>query len=179
MEELDIERIRVLYLDKKSIHDIHKETGIPLSSIFYNLRKLSVLRSRKDAVCIAAKEGKLSSAKGTKRIFTEEWKKNISKGKILYADKYAKGVSLKPNGYLEITRGKNKGRSVHCVKIEQFIGRRMFANECVHHKDGNRSNNKITNLEIMTRAEHCSIHSTINNHKRKRDKKGRYDNGKC
>jgi len=31
----------------------------------------------------------------------------------------------------------------------------------VHHKDGNRSNNKLDNLEIMTRKEHNILHNKL------------------
>jgi hypothetical protein len=31
----------------------------------------------------------------------------------------------------------------------------------VHHKDGNHNNNDISNLEILTRGEHTSIHNKL------------------
>ena len=66
----------------------------------------------------------------------------------------ARGVSLKPNGYIEITRGEHKGRSQHRVIAEQTIGRALSSDEVVHHKDHNRSNN----LEVMSRSAHTSLH---------------------
>ncbi|MCP3924527.1 MAG: hypothetical protein GY714_18290 [Desulfobacterales bacterium] len=113
-------------------------------------------------------------ARSHKRIITKEWRKNISTGKINGANKWAKGRSLKPNGYIEITRGENKGRGEHVVVMESIIGRRLYANECVHHKDFVRSNNKPTNLELMTRSEHLKLHRKLDNHRRIRDKKGRF-----
>ena len=70
----------------------------------------------------------------------------------------AVGVSLKPNGYLEYTRGPHKGRLVHVVEIERIIGRRLLPGETTHHEDGNKTNNEPCNLRLMTRAEHARHH---------------------
>ena len=49
----------------------------------------------------------------------------------------------------------------HIRVIELSIGRRIFPNECVHHKDHDRKNNAIENLELMNRGEHSQIHSKL------------------
>lgn len=38
------------------------------------------------------------------------------------------------------------------------LGRELKSNEVVHHIDGNKKNNKPGNLQVMTRAEHMSLH---------------------
>lgn len=43
--------------------------------------------------------------------------------------------------------------------VEAHIGRELTSDEVVHHKDGNKSNNDISNLEVVTRAEHARIHA--------------------
>lgn len=43
--------------------------------------------------------------------------------------------------------------------MEQHLGRKLRSDEIVHHKDHNRANNDISNLEIMTRAEHTRLHA--------------------
>lgn len=166
-----------LYRDElKSIPEIGRITGLPRSNIRYALKKAGVLRSRVDAVRIAGLNGLLGSGlRGKTRIFSETHKKNISIGRLAHSKIYASGVSLKPSGYIEITKGKNKGRGHHVVIIEEVIGRRLFANECVHHKDKNRSNNSIENLQLMTRSEHASHHAKENLHNRKRTNKGEFE----
>lgn len=47
----------------------------------------------------------------------------------------------------------------HRVIMENFIGRLLYENEIVHHIDGNKKNNLIDNLEIMTDQEHSRIHA--------------------
>jgi hypothetical protein len=68
------------------------------------------------------------------------------------------GWSLKPIGYIAGTMGENKHRSQHVIIMEGIIQRRLLPGEVVHHKDGNRSNNDPSNLQLMTRAEHASYH---------------------
>lgn len=158
-----------------SITQIHKKTGVALSTIRYALKKAGALRTRAQALQIASSDGRLGSGlRGKKRVFTQEWKENISIAKSLRGDFCARGVSLKPSGYLEHTRGENKGRSVHVVAMEGVIGRRLFANEVVHHRDGDRSNNDLKNLELMTRAKHASLHAKENVTKRKRNSSGKF-----
>jgi len=53
------------------------------------------------------------------------------------------------------------------LKMEKKLGRYLKKNEVVHHKDGNPSNNKIYNLEVMTRSKHCGLHWVITHRKRK------------
>tara|TARA_R110000868_G_scaffold395048_1_gene666584 strand:- start:21 stop:533 length:513 start_codon:yes stop_codon:yes gene_type:complete len=169
-------KIESLYTVKKmSLHDIHRATGIPVSTIRFRLARLGVLRSIRESLAIASKQGKLSSLKGRKVTFTEEWKKNISNGIAKYWESRAKGVSLKATGYVEVTRGEHKGRRLHNLIVEAIIGRRLFVNECVHHKDENRSNNDPENLQLMTRSEHARLHGKINYPQRKRNHHGQFE----
>lgn len=44
--------------------------------------------------------------------------------------------------------------------MEKFLGRKLDFNEIVHHIDGNKLNNDIKNLKIISREEHTSFHQT-------------------
>ena len=47
----------------------------------------------------------------------------------------------------------------HRYVMSQYLGRPLRDDEIVHHKDGNRLNNDISNLELMTLSEHTTIHN--------------------
>ncbi len=50
----------------------------------------------------------------------------------------------------------------HRYLMEQKIGRKLNFNEVVHHIDGDKLNNNIDNLQIVSRGEHINLHPEIN-----------------
>ena len=48
--------------------------------------------------------------------------------------------------------------NTHREIMERRIGRRLKYNEVVHHKNGDTSDNRIENLEMMSRSEHSKVH---------------------
>ena len=163
-----------LYKQGNSIPEVHKTTGVPISTIRRKLAKDGVLRSRADGVRNAAAKGRLSSRKGVRIEFSEQWKQNIAEGRRRWGEANAKGESLKPNGYLEITRGHNKGKTKHRVEAEAAIGRKLLPSEFVHHIDHDKTNNNTNNLMVMSASEHARLHALENVKRRTRDNKGRF-----
>ena len=47
----------------------------------------------------------------------------------------------------------------HRYVMEQRLGRKLQADEIVHHKDGNKKNNADENLELHSRQSHGKLHS--------------------
>ena len=52
----------------------------------------------------------------------------------------------------------------HRLVMEQYLKRKLNKNEIVHHKDGDKSNNNIDNLEVMSLSDHSRLHQ-LGNHK--------------
>ena len=61
-------------------------------------------------------------------------------------------------GYV-ICRGVGGRRKVrlHRLVMEYYIGRKLLPTEDVHHKDGDKTNNDISNLELIEHGKHTLI----------------------
>jgi len=60
---------------------------------------------------------------------------------------------------------------------QSAAGRKILPDEVVHHIDGDRNNNNINNLALMTRSAHSRLHrreDQISNNNRKRSSDGRF-----
>jgi hypothetical protein len=90
-----------------------------------------------------------------------------------------KGGTKNKDGYRLYSKKMNgtwKLVYAHRFIMEQFLGRKLKRNEIIHHKDGNKLNNEISNLEIMTQVQHLNLHKPALKYKCNnfRNKNGRF-----
>lgn len=63
------------------------------------------------------------------------------------------------NGYYTIsTYGKNYNKLLHRLVYEKYHKLSLLSSAIIHHKDGNKLNNDIDNLEMISKSEHNKIH---------------------
>ncbi len=66
-------------------------------------------------------------------------------------------------GYVMEKSPSGKWVRQHRLRMENHIGRKLNRGEVVHHIDGDRANNEMDNLELMSDFEHRSLHAAVKN----------------
>lgn len=88
------------------------------------------------------------------------WRKN---GDPLIKKRRDNGMGcIDEDGYKLITVNGKLVRE-HRYVMEQHLGRKLFGAplEIVHHKNGDKLDNRIENLELMTQSEHTAVHREL------------------
>lgn len=101
-----------------------------------------------------------------RRSNTEHWEKPENNSH------WIGGRRVNSNGYIEIYcpehPNANTRKTVyeHQLVMEKHIGRYLRKNEVVHHCDGNKQNNNIENLMLLTNSDHIKLHAILNRSKK-------------
>jgi hypothetical protein len=90
--------------------------------------------------------------------------------------KMANKLSLRPEwtyeyvnhqGYKMLTFDRDDKIAEHRYVMENHLGRELSEDEIIHHIDGDKLNNDISNLMIMTRSSHALLHAEERRNKNK------------
>lgn len=74
------------------------------------------------------------------------------------------GIKIDKDGYVLIRKTKHPFAvqgyiREHRLIMERIIGRYLLKDEIVHHKNENKADNHVSNLELMKKTEHDRIHT--------------------
>ena len=72
--------------------------------------------------------------------------------------KFGNACINKMGYYVISSTGKYHNKLLHRLLYEDANNLTLLSTTIVHHKDGNKLNNSLDNLELMTKSEHNRIH---------------------
>lgn len=113
---------------------------------------------------------------GKKRTLQQRLKMSATR-KLQNNKNWKGGEFTRYDGYILVRKGSFpksfKGaryKLKHRIVMEEFLNRPLLRSEVIHHKNGNPSDNRIENLEIITQNKHAEIHYYL----RQKNEKGQF-----
>lgn len=147
---------RAMRSEGKAITEIAAILGVAKSSVFLWTRDLPVpepfTHEHKAAIGDANRAKVIAKREARKALFASK------------PDVVRFGPYVQKTGHMFWSVVNRLTRERHSVLIhrevmEHHLGRKLAANEVVHHKDGNPANNAIENLVVKDLAQHSSGHA--------------------
>lgn len=131
---LDLEKIKGMYLNGDSVAVIAKNFCVSHNAIYERLKEMRITRTNSESHI---------------GLQTREKNGNWKGGRCV----------CKRSGYVVISDGNGGLTREHRVVAEKMLGRPLEEGEVVHHKNGDRSDNSPENLEVLSNQSiHMKLH---------------------
>ena len=169
------ELYKLYVIDGKTMKCISEELGIAVGKIHRLIHQYEIPAKKNTDYAPTDKQRRAweiigRSQKG--KTLSQETRTKISQSRKSHKPGHIKERSdgYRALYYPDYPRSNKDGYVMeHIFIMEQHIGRPLTDNECVHHINFIRNDNRIENLKLMTIHDHMSYHMRFRNAKKRGD----------
>ena len=162
---------------KLTIAEIGRKYGVSTGKAYYLLRDAGCEFIRKwRKPCSEERRAMISRIHKGKQLSEEQKRKISERNSCNYNGLNGYGHTKNHNnGYILAYAPKHPHAHkdgyvmLHTILMERSIGRYLESDEVVHHINHNRQDNRIENLMLLKKKEHCSMHMKERHEKRRND----------
>lgn len=165
------EQVQEAYTRLGSTAKVATELGVSKKLVLTYMKQFGIVRKRRlisevgDLVSSLALDGwdldRIAAHVGFSRTAVSAYARTNG---VVIIDKFHKGFIITDSGYIkrmakDHPKADGKGYvAEHRLVMEAHLGRLLTEDEVVHHKDRDRCNNDICNLEVLPPADHKRLH---------------------